>query len=217
MSESIQYYENLRPEVAEFLPKKYAKVLEIGCGEGNFRGNLNGDHEYWGIEPFHECLGKAAGRLDKVLEGTYAKVSEELPDGYFDLVICNDVLEHMLEPELFLGEIKSKMGEGACLVCSIPNVRYILNVFEMIVKKDWRYKQDGILDRTHFRFFTKKSMLHMFERNGYVVEVCKGINGVGDRRNGLTGFIFRMACFCLQIILGWDIKYLQFGFRVKPK
>ena len=45
------YFSNKREEIASFLPSSYSKVLEIGCGEGNFIENLKQPFEYWGVEP----------------------------------------------------------------------------------------------------------------------------------------------------------------------
>lgn len=62
MSESSVYYNQSRPEVAQFLPPDYEKVLEIGCSEGNFRSNLKESCEYWGIEPVKSVAEVAATR-----------------------------------------------------------------------------------------------------------------------------------------------------------
>jgi len=61
------------------------------------------------------------------------------------------------------------------VICSLPNVRYIGNVIHFLVDMDWQYKDDGILDYTHLRFFTKKSMSRLFVDAGYHVESITGI------------------------------------------
>ena len=81
-----------------------------------------------------------------------------LPDNNFDVVIFNDVLEHFENPWAVLENVKTKLNASGVVVASIPNVAYITNLVELILKKDWRYKPEGgILDKTHLRFFTKKS------------------------------------------------------------
>ena len=142
---NTSYYKNYRKEMMLLLPEQYSKVLEVGCGEGNFRINLSQENEYWGVEPIEASARKASKKLDKVLIGTFNEMFDQIPDDYFDLVICNDVIEHMTDHEEFFQSIKKKIKKEGCLVASIPNVRYILNLIELLVKKDWEYKDSGIL------------------------------------------------------------------------
>ena len=92
MNDQQNYYQSSRLEVTHLLPKEYERVLEIGCAEGNFRANLKRKCECWGIEPVKAAAKIASQKLDKVLIGTYDDVFDELPEDFFDLVICNDVI-----------------------------------------------------------------------------------------------------------------------------
>jgi len=183
----------------------------MGCGEGGFRMNL-GPCEYWGVEPQPDPAAIARKSLFRVIEGKYQDVHEQLPDGYFDLVICNDVIEHMVEPNEFLVSIKRKMQAGAVLVGSIPNVRFIGNLFELLIMTDWQYKDDGVLDRTHLRFFTEKSLRRLFRDQGFLIEEFGGLNAVPVGIFPLRLFIKNLCA----LILGSDTRFLQFGFRIKP-
>lgn len=211
MNDAVNYYQNYRGEMKPLLPTNYSRVLEIGCGEGYFRDNLSLEHEYWGVEPTAEIANRAMERLDKVLIGTYEEVADHIPSGYFDLVICNDVIEHMTDHDQFLQAIKSKMKAGGCLVASIPNVRHILNLFEVLVKKDWEYKNEGILDRTHFRFFTKKSLQRIIAENGFQSDQFIGINAYRA-----DSFIKGLFAYFVVLGLGQDTRFLQFGIRIRP-
>lgn len=135
-----EYYRGKRPDVGKFLPKQYARVLEIGCGEGEFVTNLRLPCEVWGIEPCERAAKNASEKLHKVLNGLYQEVSDLLPNDYFDLIICNDIIEHMEDHDQFFESIKTKMTENAYLVGSIPNVRYVGNLFALLIKKDWKYE-----------------------------------------------------------------------------
>jgi 2-polyprenyl-3-methyl-5-hydroxy-6-metoxy-1,4-benzoquinol methylase len=130
------YYQNRRLEVVSLLPDKYTKVLEIGCGEGNFRTNLNNPHEYWGVDPAERATNIAKEKLDKVLLGFYNEIADQIPDNYFDLIICLDVIEHIENTNIFLSQIAQKMISGGCIVFSIPNVRYFDNILELLLLKD---------------------------------------------------------------------------------
>jgi 2-polyprenyl-3-methyl-5-hydroxy-6-metoxy-1,4-benzoquinol methylase len=146
-----------RTEMLSFLPKEYSTVLEIGCGKGAFASALTLSSEKWGVEMSASAATEAENVFNTVLVGTYREIERELPDQYFDLIICNDVIEHMPDAEQFLIDIQKKMVEGGQLVGSIPNVRYYDNFFKLIFGRDWKYTDEGVLDRTHQRFFTEKS------------------------------------------------------------
>ena len=191
------------------LPEQYSKVLEVGCGEGNFRINLSQENEYWGVEPIEASARRASKKLDKVLIGTFNEMFDQIPDGYFDLVICNDVIEHMTDHEEFFQSIKKKIKKEGCLVASIPNVRYILNLIELLVKKDWEYKDSGILDRTHLRFFTEKSLKRTIIDSGFEIDQFKGINIY--RSGGVKRYFFNVVF----MLLGQDARCMQFGIRIK--
>ena len=192
------------------LPQQYSRVLEIGCAEGKFRENLNQVHEYWGVEPVESSATTASTRLDKVLIGTYQEIHNQIPNDYFDLVICNDVIEHMVDHDEFLQSIKKKIKKGGCLIASIPNVRYLPNLIKILVKKDWEYKDEGILDRTHLRFFTKKSLIRTITDNGYVIDQFMGLNPF--RR---CSIIKRCFYYFVILLFGQDVRFLQFGIRIR--
>ncbi len=170
------YFRNLREEMAAFLPADYRTALEVGCGEGEFHRQLRPGTEVWGVEPNPQAAGIAAGKLHKVLVGPYELMAAEIPDNHFDLVICNDVIEHMSDPGRFLQSVREKMKPGACIIGSIPNVRFALNLFNLLIRKDWRYEDEGVLDRTHLRFFTIKSVGRLLGEQQFQVELIRGIN-----------------------------------------
>src|SRR4030066_1485209 len=89
----------------------------------------------------------------------------------------NDVLEHLVNPEACLNRLLPKLKAGGHLLCSVPNVRYYKHLRELIVHGDWEYREEGILDRTHLRFFTKKSLAAMIRRLNCEIITLKCING----------------------------------------
>jgi len=207
----LAFYHSVRVEMVDFLPSEYSKVLEIGCNEGNFRQFASKHSEYWGIEPFEEAANVAKTKMDKVLVGFYDEIVSEIPDNYFDLVIAFDVIEHMEQPWSFLQSIKRKMTANASIVLSIPNVRYYGNLKELLYKKDWKYSDSGILDITHLRFFTKKSIIRLLNDNDFEIEKMQGINPTKSIERYFPMYWLH------RIILGSDIKFLQFAVMAKIK
>lgn len=172
------YYNNDRSEMFAYLPSSARVFLDVGCGKGNFAKAVKesvADAEVWGIEIFKEVGEQAIGKIDHVILASAEAALSQLPDGYFDCIIFNDSLEHFVDPYTYLASIRKKLKPNAYIVASIPNVRYYKVMFDLIFKADWRYAKWGVLDKTHLRFFTRKSMLRMFEEAGYRVVKSAGL------------------------------------------
>lgn len=209
--DSKKYYKYPRSEMIEFIPQDAKKIIDIGCGEAVFteaiKNNLNA--EVWGLEINEKAAEIARQKLDKVLIGDINALISDLPDGYFDCVIFNDVLEHLVDPYEVLLKIKPKLSSNGIVVSSIPNIRHYKVLKDLIFLKKFEYKESGILDKTHLRFFTKKSIIKMFDSLGFNIVKIKGVNGSKS-----IGF----KLFSL-LTLGFfsDTRYLQFACVVKVK
>lgn len=210
------YFCNPRREILTFLPTHYEKVLEVGCGAGAFHADLNSGIEYWGVDPSESAQRVMSGRVHRFLLGFLEDVASDLPDNYFDLIVINDVMEHTPNHETFLLKLKAKLTAGGSLVGSVPNVRYVLNLKELLLQKDWAYQASGgVLDETHLRFFTQKSLIRSLNRAGFVVEQCEGINAIWWSRHRARMVVKRVFYGAVGVFLGRDVPYLQFAFRCK--
>lgn len=191
METSTNYYKNSRPEIIDFLPKNLSKILDIGCGQGHFLKLVKEKTgaETWGLEVVVSEANIAKNYLDKILIGKVEDTLDFIPDAYFDCITLNDVLEHLIEPKDVLKLLNAKLTKNGIIIASIPNVRFIGNLKELLVKKDWEYKNEGILDSTHLRFFTKKSMVRIFEEAGYQIVKQVGINKINSWKLRTTNFI----------------------------
>jgi len=202
-----QYFSSERKEMLKFIPQDAKKILDIGCGVGAFAQQLcSVEREIWGLEPDQASAVIASEKLYKVISGKVEDKLSELPDHYFDVVVFNDVLEHLLYPWDILEKVKTKLASNGKLVCSIPNVRYIRNLGHVLVHRDWQYGDQGILDSTHFRFFTKKSMVNLFKNTHYKILSITGINPTRSERLKVIYGLVNLFTFFTNL----DIIYLQF-------
>ncbi len=206
------YYEQERSEMLVFIPENCRFVLDVGCSSGSFGSILKAKRPgiiVWGIEPNENECEAAVQRLDKVICGTFNINEPELSGQKFDCIIFNDVLEHLANPEDVLKISKDYLAENGSVVASIPNVLHFYNIWQILVQQDWKYEDSGIMDNTHLRFFTKKSIIRMFESCGF--DVAK-INGI----NPSFGFKYRIANLLTFGKLD-DWKYIQFGIQSKVR
>jgi len=158
---SGDYFAHARKEIAPLLPKKCGRVLEIGCGSGATLGWLRQNHQALrtvGIEIDEAAAVQARVFADEVHCLDFER--HDLPGcgQKFDLVLCLDVLEHMVDPWEVVDRLATRYLEvGGTLIVSLPNVRHYSVVLPLLLHGRWNYEDAGLLDRTHLRFFTKAS------------------------------------------------------------
>lgn len=153
------YFDNTRTEMLRFIPNDIESIIEIGCGTGSFGARLKSlrNIHYTGIDFDPESVRIASTRIDEALCMNVEK--EDLPFcRRFDCILCNDVLEHMYDPWAVLKKLALTLTPHGYLVVSIPNIRYLHVFKEYFLQSQWVYKEHGVLDWTHIRFFTEKSI-----------------------------------------------------------
>ena len=152
------YYRNSRPELAELVPATARRVLEIGCAAGEMGRLLKSQRpgiQVVGIEREEAAAALARQHLDGVIRGDIESLADlPYPVGWFDCLVFGDVLEHLREPEAILRRLLAWLAADGAVVASIPNVRHQSVLLELMVNGRWQYRDEGLLDRTHLRFFT---------------------------------------------------------------
>jgi 2-polyprenyl-3-methyl-5-hydroxy-6-metoxy-1,4-benzoquinol methylase len=207
----IGYFHSQRPEMLKYIPENAIHILDVGCSEGTFCNMISRpDRELWGVEINPDAAQVATKVCYRVLVGDFNAIFDQLPNNYFDCVIFNDVLEHLLLPWETIQMVKSLLSPDGVLVSSIPNFRYIDNLItEILFHGEFQYKPEGgILDDTHIRFFTTKSIRRMFIEQGYEVLVHDGIRPCKSWKEKLF----------INLTFGFlkDSRYRQFATVAKP-
>jgi len=151
------------------------RCLDVGCFVGATSALIKSRHpgcRMVGIEPSKPAVEVARGRLDVVHTGLLEEVNfaaEGYGEGYFDVIVMADVLEHMYNPWGALKRLKPYLSPRGCLLASIPNARN-LSVLSQLAAGRWKYEPAGLLDVTHIRFFTRIEVQEMFVASGYRID-----------------------------------------------
>lgn len=175
--DDLGYYRNPRLEMFAFLPPQPQCLLDVGCAEGYFAAAVKSRFpqcETWGVELEGSAARRASTRVDHVINAPFDDTID-LPSHYFDVVTMNDVLEHIPWPEPALAAARHVLRPEGKLILSLPNVQHLFNVLDLVKRNDWEYRDHGVLDRTHFRFYTTKSASRLLGQNGFLVERIEGI------------------------------------------
>jgi 2-polyprenyl-3-methyl-5-hydroxy-6-metoxy-1,4-benzoquinol methylase len=165
------YYANDRADIVDTLPRPVGSVLDIGCGSGRVGPGLRaaGATRLTGIEVVAEQAEIAEDVYDEVLA---MPVEEALPGltGPFDTVLCLDVLEHLVDPEQVMADLRRLAAPGGRLQISVPNARQVSLMIDLVFKGTFGYTEWGHRDRTHLRWFTRRDIVEAMERTGWEVE-----------------------------------------------
>jgi 2-polyprenyl-3-methyl-5-hydroxy-6-metoxy-1,4-benzoquinol methylase len=160
--------------VLELLVQEPKFILDVGCSNGDFAANVKQrfpQARVWGVEPNEPAARIAGPRIDRVLCQMFEDIDwnrEGVRRGDIDTVLLFDVLEHIYNPWNTLLTLRNLVSEKAQLIVSIPNVRNVLLIQDLI-SGYWRYRRAGLLDITHIRFFTENDMFRMFYQTGFRV------------------------------------------------
>ena len=164
------YYTQERTEVARLIDTRPGQwVLDVGCGEGSLgRSFKQMGCRVVGIEIEPGAAVEAEKHYDRVYVADMDTF--ELPfDGQsFDHIVCADVLEHLRNPWGVLARLRPLLKSEGSLVASIPNIRNVEAIADLL-KGNFNYLNWGIMDETHLRFFTRRSIEKMFADAGYAV------------------------------------------------
>jgi 2-polyprenyl-3-methyl-5-hydroxy-6-metoxy-1,4-benzoquinol methylase len=193
----------------QFIPRRAKSILDVGCANGAFGTAIRGSHpvaEIIGIDPTPGTTPLAS--YDQVHLGSFP---EDLGfDRTYDVICFNDVLEHMVDPWQALRRTHRLLApETGRVVASLPNLRSIDVIWQLAVHGDFRYEDYGILDRTHLRFFTRRTMVEMFVDCGFEVESIVPIN---LPMSGKRGFLRRAGMGRLD-----ELVALQYAIKARAK
>lgn len=153
------------------------RVLEVGCGPGSVTRLLvqQGDCRVTGLEVDSEAIKRATPYCEKIIHAdlnseTWPHMLEE--EQRFDVVVAADVLEHLYDPWMTLKHMTALIGPDGYLVVSLPHAGHAA-ILSCLLNSDFEYRDFGLLDRTHIRFFGLRNMEDLFGQAGLKIIEAK--------------------------------------------
>lgn len=170
---SLDYSFQIRLDLIEMmdLQREGLRVLEIGCACGaTLReiGHRNPTANLYGVE-LNEKASAVAAPFATILSMDVERLDPTEIKERFDYIVMGDVVEHLLDPWSAIQNMRELLVPGGAIVASIPNVAHISNLYNVLGGR-WTYEDMGLLDRTHFRFFTRQEIIKLFEGANLAVD-----------------------------------------------
>ncbi|HWO89175.1 MAG TPA: class I SAM-dependent methyltransferase [Gemmatimonadales bacterium] len=143
------------------------RVLDVGCATGYLGEVLRRTKgcRVTGIDVDQEAVAIAAGVLDAALVWDVEEGDPPLHDERFDRIILGDVLEHLKRPDKALARLAGYLAPEGLIIASVPNIGYLPARLRVTLGQ-FDYQDLGHFDRTHLRFFTRRSVRQLFELSG---------------------------------------------------
>lgn len=183
--EQTPIHDNHNPDLLRLIPPTVKKVIEIGCSSGalarEFKKQSN-DVNWIGVEIDASYAELAKRHCDKTLVANIDDCGESFYKEFTDrdCWIFGDTLEHFKNPWSVLRNIRSVISSNGSVVACIPNAQHWSLIIRLAIG-DFRYEDSGLLDRTHLRWFTRQTMIELFESQGF--RIAEGLPRVFDEPN----------------------------------
>lgn len=195
-------YVGARRDIAACVPANATRLLDIGCSVGTFGDSIKQSHPLMhitGLEVDPVAADIARNVLDEVFVADIDSFSlvDGLPSGKFDCIVMADVLEHLKDPWRVVDEVQRIAADGATIIICVPNVRHFDTIINLVFRGRWPYRDRGIHDRTHLRFFTRRNLVEMVASDKLTLVKLKANYRILER----PGSINRWARFIALPIL----------------
>jgi trans-aconitate methyltransferase len=167
-------HDNYNPDLLRLMDRAFESVVEVGCSRGALAKAYRESYpqaRYIGVEVDAGSAEAARRHCDRVLCGDVENLSAADWSALFPSTcwVFGDVLEHLRDPWALLRRLRKDLGaEGQVLAC-IPNAQH-WSVQARLAAGAFNYEDQGLLDRTHLRWFTRSTIIDLFQSTGFRIE-----------------------------------------------
>jgi len=163
-------YDWFNKNLFDIIPNSARRILDVGCDTGLLGIELKKQDPsrfVAGIELDADAAEVARQNLDAVYIRNAEQDSLDDIDGEFDAIILGDVIEHLIDPLIALEKLRMLLADHGELYTSIPNIQHY-SIFRRLLKGDFQYRDTGLLDSTHMRFYCLANIDKLFLDAGFL-------------------------------------------------
>lgn len=173
-----KYSENMPPSLQGAIEWMYDQIkpnstlLDFGCSTGYFGAYLKAQKgcTVYGVE-----ISADIEEARKVLDGVYSfdldgEWPKEVYEHSYDYLFFGDVIEHLKYPQRTLEKATKLLKKQGKIFISTPNIAHISTRLELM-NGNFEYESMGILDETHLKYFTKRSLEKLVCAAGYKIDL----------------------------------------------
>ena len=175
---NITHGERTSLSVLASLISPKARVLDLGCGSGALGQHLvqNKGCSVDGVTLNEAEAAHAAPYYSRVVVDNLetCDLLATFAGQRYDAIVCADVLEHLSRPERVLAACRELLTPNGQLLISVPNAGYCGLIAELM-QGEFRYREEGLLDRTHLRFFTRQSLTRFLGEQRWAIDTIEAI------------------------------------------
>jgi glycosyltransferase involved in cell wall biosynthesis len=195
--------------------RRPGRVLDLGCSSGLLAERLGElGYRVTGVDVVE--TPRARARMGTFIAADLdAGIPAEAGDGY-DVVLAADVIEHLRDPRRLLGDARRAMSPRGSLIVCVPNIGHWYPRFRTLLGR-FDYDQRGPLDSGHLRFFTRRSIKRLLQREGFKVRRIQPVGlpfdvvGVETGRGRLVRALDRISLALWPTMFGY-----QFVLEAEP-
>lgn len=210
-------------ELMAMIPAGTRRIVDVGCMHGQMAlvyKNINPTVHYTGIDIDKDYAEVAKQHCDNAFAADIEKLNPSDWDQLFpsDCWIFGDCLEHLRDPWAILKKIRSCIDSDGCVLVCIPNAQH-WGVQMRLLSGQFYYEDSGLLDRTHLRWFTRETMLAMFQTTGWAVAagLTRTLGPFSGQEPALQGIrAFATACGLDPEMAVTDALPFQYMFKLVP-
>jgi 2-polyprenyl-3-methyl-5-hydroxy-6-metoxy-1,4-benzoquinol methylase len=222
--EQTPLYDVCNFDLLNCIPANQRKIIDVGCMSGALareykKNNPNCVYIGIDIDPAYANIAKqhcdftAAFDIESMGSEFYRQHADT------DCWVFGDVLEHLKDPWKVLSEIRQSTNLHASVVACLPNAQN-WSIIAKLALGDFRYEEKGLLDKTHLRWFTRQTIIELFESTGYRIEEMKSRTFEDPKTENpihlLIGKIAQLYGHNASISIA-DSKAFQYVLRAVPK
>ena len=175
-----------------------ARVIDIGAGPGGMARELLKKGCRVAVVDQFAPAGTTPSGVRVFQQDLDRELTFEI--GEYQYLLLLDVIEHLKDPELFLDRLRTQFDYTTkTLVLSTPNIAFVVQRV-MLLLGQFNYGKVGILDRTHTRLFTFRSLRHLLDDSGFRIKELRGVPAPFPKVLG-DGILGRAAVAINQLLI----------------